>query len=229
MGTSGLSITRPAVRRGTLAAMNLRLLLRAGLAAALLTSALTAAAADRVPAHPSVSALPLTRVKVMPTGAVIATLTADTIIAGQPCAKGWLHLHPNGRPEGFTASAPIDHPRMRIPAGTWVVLTPEGVIRLCAFPEDIDLQGHRCRGTGGPKGVQVAFHPDGAIRQFYLTQPTRIDGVPCDDGLIRGAVFLHPNGRLQSCRLSEPFERDGRRYERGTRLTFDDTGRLPAP
>jgi hypothetical protein len=107
--------------------------LRSGLlgAALLLSALLASAASDRAPAHPSVAALPLTRVKVMPTGAVIGTLTANTTIDGQPCAKGWLHLH--------------------------------------------------------------------------------------------------PNGRLQSCRLAEPFERDGRRYERGRRLTFDDTGRVVAP
>jgi hypothetical protein len=161
-----------------------------------------------------------------PGGLVIGRLKTDTRIGGRPCAKGWLHLHPNGVPAGFTAARAIDLPRLQIPAGTWVKQNEAGVVTVCAFPRDLTVQGHDCRGTGGPTGVQAAFYPDGALKQFYPPRATRIDGVPCDRGLLRGSIELHANGRLKSALLSEDLARDGRTYPKGTRVTLDAEGRV---
>ncbi len=79
----------------------------------------------------------------------------------------------------------------------------------------MEVQGHHCRGTGGPKGVQVAFHPGGALKQYFPVRPMRIDGVPCDMGLVRGWIELHEDGRLKSCRLAEDFARDGETFRKG--------------
>ncbi len=159
-------------------------------------------------------------------GLAIGELAADTVVAGRPCRQGWLHLHPNGIPSAFTASREVRDGRLTVPAGTWVVQHPTGVIRLCAFPSDTKVQGHLCRGTGGPKGVQVSFHPSGALKQFYPPQPTRVDGVPCDSGLVNGWIELHESGRLKSGRLAEDFAHEGRTWHRGERLEFDAAGRL---
>lgn len=159
----------------------------------------------------------------------IRRLDADATVGGRPCRAGWLHLHPNGTPAAFTAARAIPLDRLTIPAGTWVAQDPAGRVTRCSFPHDTVVQGHLCRGTGGPKGVQTAFHPDGALWRFFPPQPVRIDGVPCATGLLSGWVELHANGRLKSCRLAEAITRDGRRLPRGLRVGFDDTGRLLAP
>lgn len=92
------------------------------------------------------------------------------------------------------------------------------------------VQGHVCRGTGGPKGTQTAFYPSGALKQFYPARDTRIDGVPCRTNVFSGWVELHENGRLKSCLLSEEWESKGTRYRRGTRLEVAADGKpLPPP
>ena len=159
-------------------------------------------------------------------GLIIGKLRTNTVIAERPCAKGWLHLHSNGVPAGFTASEDIRVARFTAPAGTWVIQDAAGVVRICAFPKNTRVQGHDCRGTGGSKGVQAAFYPDGSLKEFYLVRPTRIDGVPCDTGLVRGRLELHQNGRLKSCRLSADFTHDGVTFRKGARIDFDSEGHV---
>jgi hypothetical protein len=157
---------------------------------------------------------------------MIGRIPADTVVHDRPCRKGWLHLHPNGVPSAFTAAQEIRLARVTIPAGSWVFQDPEGVVTVCAFPQDTEVQGHRCRGTGGPTGVQVAFYPDGALWQFFPPRPTTIDGVPCASGLVRGRIELHANGRLKSCRLAGELVRDGRTWRKGTRITLTPEGQI---
>lgn len=166
------------------------------------------------------------KVRTVSNGRLIGQIAADTVVQGRPCAQGWLHLHPNGVPAVFVAAQEIRVPRGTIPAGTWVFQDSAGVVTICAFPQDTLVQGHLCRGSGGPKGVQTSFYPDGALRQFFLVQPTVIDGVPCATGLIRGAVELHENGRLKSCALDGDFVRDGVKLGKGTRITLTMDGRI---
>jgi hypothetical protein len=159
----------------------------------------------------------------------IAELKSDAVIAGRPCRRGWVHLHRNGQPAAFTAATEIRLPRLIIPARTWVLQNETGTVTGCAFPTDIEIQGHRCRGTGGPKGVQVTFHPGGDLKQFYPARDVIIDGVPCDSGLVRGIVELHENGRLKRARLSRDWTSAGRLFRKGTRLDFDADGRPHSP
>jgi rhomboid family GlyGly-CTERM serine protease len=82
---------------------------------------------------------------------IIGVIKEDRLIAGRPCRRGWVHLYTNGIPSGFTASRAIDLPRFTIPPNTWVLQDRTGAVRICAFPQDITIQGHLCRGgTGGP-------------------------------------------------------------------------------
>lgn len=170
--------------------------------------------------------LAFSKFKTEPNGLAIGWLNADTVVGHRPCKQGWLHLYPNGVPAGFTAASDFDAGKFRIPADTWVMQNAEGVVRICAFPRDTEVQGHWCRGTGGPKGVQAAFHPDGALKQFFPVRETSIDGVPCDTGLVRGWIELHANGRLKSCRLSRDLVRDGRTLPKGARISLDPDGQI---
>lgn len=167
-----------------------------------------------------------TKVRTGADGLHIGLIETETVVDGRACRAGWLHLHPNGMAAAFTAAREIPLARVTIPAGTWVSQNPHGDVTVCAFPEDMLVQGHLCRGTGGPKGVQVAFHPDGSLKQFFLANPAVIDGVPCGTDLVRGAVELHENGRLKSCRLGRDLERGGRKLRKGTRITLTPDGQI---
>jgi hypothetical protein len=165
-------------------------------------------------------------VKTEPDGFLIGRIEADTVIGDRPCQKGWLHLHPSGVPAAFTAAREIALGRGTIPTGTWVFQNPAGVVTVCAFPRATEVQGHLCRGTGGPKGAQASFYASGALKQFFPPRPTTIGGVPCDSGMIHGSIELHENGRLKSCLLAEDLVRDGRTVRKGSRIAFDPEGKI---
>jgi hypothetical protein len=166
------------------------------------------------------------KVRTVSDGRLIGQIPADTVVRGRPCAQGWLHLHPTGVPAVFAATREIAMARCTIPARTWVFQDRDGVVTICAFPQDTLVQGHQCRGSGGPKGVQTSFYPDGALRQFFPVKQTVIDGVPCATGLIRGSVELHENGRLKSCMLGEDLVREGMKLGKGTRIALTMEGRI---
>ena len=162
--------------------------------------------------------------------AVIGQLKEDTDIGGRPCKQGWVHLRSHGVPVGFTAARNIDLGRFKIPAATWVSQNKDGVVTICQFPRDTEVQGHLCCGGswlgGGPEGIQTAFYPDGALSTFFLRQNTRIQDIPCKAGLMSEMIELHENGRLKACMLNAELTRDGRTYHKGTRLRFDPDGRI---
>ena len=174
----------------------------------------------------TVQGVAFSQVKIEDDGLVIGQLKEDTLIEGRPCKRGWVHLRPNGVPVGFTASREIDLGRFTIPADTWVFQNEEGVVTVCAFPRDTEVQGHLCRGSGGPKGVQAAFYPSGSLKEYFLGRDTRIEGIPCKGGLVDESIKLHDNGRLKACVLSEGLVRDGRVYPADTHLRFDSDGHI---
>ena len=174
----------------------------------------------------TVQGVAFSQVRIDEHGFVIGVLKADTVIGGRPCKQGWVHLQTNGVPVGFTAAQDIDVGRFKIPADTWVLQGKDGAVTTCAFPRDTEIQGHLCRGSGGPTGVQAAFYPDGSLKQYFLRNDTRIQDIPCLAGLFSQSIELHPNGRLKACMLSADLVRDGHTYARGTRVHFDPEGRI---
>jgi hypothetical protein len=159
-------------------------------------------------------------------GLIIGALKEDTVIGGRPCKQGWVHICANGVPVGFTASREIDLGRFEIPSETWVLQDQSGVVTVCAFPRDTEIQGHLCRGNGGPKGVQTAFYPSGALKQYFLRRDTRVQGILCRRGLFNEFIELYENGALKGCVLGEDLMREGRRYAKGTHLQFDPKGQV---
>jgi hypothetical protein len=177
-----------------------------------------------------VQGVAFSQVRVEGDGLVIGQIKADTLIGGRPCKRGWVHLRGNGVPVGFTAAREIDLGRFKIPDETWVSQNKDGVVTICQFPRDTEVQGHLCCGggwlVGGPEGIQTEFYPDGALKKYFLRHDTRIQDIPCKAGLMREMIELHENGRLKACMLSEELTSAGRTYHRGTRLRFDPDGRI---
>ncbi len=166
------------------------------------------------------------RARIEPDGFVIGWIKSDALVAGRRCRSGWLQLHPNGVPAAFTTAGPIELGKFTIPAATWVFQNPAGIVTVCAFPRDTEVQGHLCRGSGGPKGAQTAFYPNGALKEFFPPRDVRIDGILCGAGAVKGNIQLHPNGRLKGALLGEDFLRDGRTLPRGTRIELDSDGQI---
>jgi hypothetical protein len=160
-------------------------------------------------------------------GLAIGVIRDDTVIGGRPCRRGWVHVRANGVPAGFTASRDIDLGRFSIPAGTWVFQDAGGTVTVCAFPKDTEVQGHLCRGGwGGSEGVQAAFYPDGALKQYFLARNSVIQGVPCKAGSLNESVELFENGRIRACVLSRDFRIGARTYPQGARVHFNQEGAI---
>jgi hypothetical protein len=192
----------------------------------LVTAALLLASCSEWKYDVTVQGVAFSRVKIEDYGLVIGELKEDTRIGGRPCKRGWVHLRPNGVPVGFTAAQAIDLGRFTIPADTWVFQNDDGVVTVCAFPRDTEVQGHMCQGSGGPTGVQAAFYPGGSLKEYFLRHDTRIQGIPCKGGLFNQSIKLHENGRLKECVLSEELVRDGHTYPTNTLLHFDSAGQI---
>ena len=159
-------------------------------------------------------------------GLIIGKLKSDAWLGGRLCRRGWVHLHPNGIPAAFTSATSIDLGKFTVPAGTWVLQDSNGVVKICAFPGDTEIQGHLCRGSGGPKGVSALFYPSGILKQYFLRTNTVIQGIPCESGLVNQFIELHENGRLKGCVLSADFEKNGRHWRKGTRIHLDSDGTI---
>jgi hypothetical protein len=166
------------------------------------------------------------KVKIDERGLVIGILKEDTTIGERSCKQGWVHIYPNGVPAAFTAAKPIELAEFTIPVGTWVTQNHAGVVTVCAFPRDTEVQDHLCRGSGGPKGVQAAFYSSGALKHYFLCRDTKIQSIPCKAGLLDEGVELYENGQLKACKLSERLTRDGQTYKRGTRIQLGPDGQI---
>lgn len=164
-------------------------------------------------------------------------LRSDTVIAGVRCAptgRAYAVIHPNGALDECPLAIDTTIAGHALPAGTWLRLTEQRVLDGVWLPDDTQLQGLPCKGTGY-KGWSVRFHPSGRLSLCYLSHEATIDGIRC-----RGAAFtteltgstqvnLHPNGRLQSCRLATAVTRDKVTFKRGARIWLTDDGRVQPP
>lgn len=155
---------------------------------------------------------------------IIGRLSEDTTIQGYPCKKGWVHFYSNQGLKSFSLERPMKINSIEIPASTWVTLNEKGALILCAFPYNIEIQGHMCRGSGGPKGVQVSFYENGALKTFFSPESVVIHGIPCKGGVFN-YIGLHENGNLKACTLSGNTVINGVQYAKGERLRFDEKGR----
>jgi hypothetical protein len=152
------------------------------------------------------------------------TLPQPTEIQGYPCAKGYAWFFDDGRLNRCTVTREIAFGEARIPAGTYIVLHPDGTPDFIQMPHDAPILGLKCQGgswLGPSEGSVVAFYPSGKLKLCYLAGDQRVQGVPCAHGgfwaTLSGVdpgVEFDESGKLRACRLARDFggQRKGERY-----------------
>ena len=87
---------------------------------------------------------------------------------------------------------------------------------------DTEIQGYLARSKlNFLWSIYVTIANDSSLLSFYMVNETEIYGIPCSNGLIG----LYPDGHLSFCTLSKDFKIDGKLYEEGTRMKFDENGK----
>ena len=157
------------------------------------------------------------------------TLDQPTEIPGYACAKGYAWFYADGRLERCTVSRDTAFGEARVPAGSIIVLLPDGKPRYVMLIHDALIHGYKCAGGGqlGPsEGATTTFYPSGKLKLCWLAQDQMVQGIPCmAAGGFLTAIFhrggfgtdFHENGKLHSCTLSRDFggQRRGHVYTQG--------------
>jgi hypothetical protein len=162
-------------------------------------------------------------------------LAAPEVIDGVSCAatgRAYAEFHASGRLEACPVTADTTIAGQRLPAGTWIRLTDDRVLRSVWLPRDTDIGGYLCKGTG-LKGWSVEFHPDGVLKLCFLAADREVDGVTCLGGsfwneVTKGstAIELREDGSIESCRAAESLRRNGVEVRKGSRVRFDVKGKV---
>lgn len=154
-------------------------------------------------------------------------MTENHNINGFPCEKGWIHFKGDWRLLSFQLSKDFMYKGTLLPAHTWFHFPyhADQTGYVLSFPEDYEVQGYLCGGSGGYKGTHTGFYDSGKLRSFFLPEDTIVDGVPCESSLFVN-VNLYENGNIKSCKLAEDYEADGEFYKRGKFIEFDRNGEV---
>ena len=159
-------------------------------------------------------------------GTKIGILAGDTVIDGWPVNKDFIVFYPDWRLDELQVSRDYERNGVFMPAGTWVFPDKQGNPGVCIFPRDVEVQGHLCRGSGsGKEGFMTAFYASGKLHWFYSRDPVVVDGVSCKDSLFE-AIYLHPDGSLQQCKLDKAVTIEGVEYRRGFIIRFNQAGKV---
>jgi hypothetical protein len=155
----------------------------------------------------------------------IGILSEDTVIEDYTCQKGWVHLTGDFKLRAFMTAKPVVYGAVTLPKGSWIRVREGGTFGPCALPGNTDIQGHLCKGTGGPKGVQTCFYPSGQLSSYFASKDVVVDGIPCLASVLH-PVKLHENGRLKQCTLSRAAVIEGIEHKRKTSVRFDEKGQV---
>jgi hypothetical protein len=138
-------------------------------------------------------------------------------IQGYPCAKGFAWFYADGRLERCTVSRDTAFGEARVPAGSIVVLRPNGKPEYVMLVHNSPILGYNCAGGGplGPaEGAMTSFYASGKLRVCWLAGDQVVQGVPCKAaGGFLSAIFHHggfftdfyESGKLHSCTLSQDY------------------------
>jgi len=162
----------------------------------------------------------------MQPGTTIITgqLAENSEIEGFPCARGFIVFHDNWALREFKLSRSHPWQDFVLPAATWVFPDRNGNILTCVFPNDVEIQGHLCRGgRGGVTGIQTSFHKNGILSSYFSREDVVVNGIPCL-GSVFHPIRLHKNGQLQSCTLSRAVVIEDQELLKNTTVSFDITG-----
>jgi antitoxin component YwqK of YwqJK toxin-antitoxin module len=153
-------------------------------------------------------------------------LEHTTEIQGYSCAKGYAWFYAAGQLERCGVSRETVFGDAHVPAGSIIVLRPNGSPRYCFLSHDTLIAGYRVMGPGWlpvAEGVTTAFYPSGKLKSIYLVEDQAIQGVPCRSG--QWGIFTDPfgggnhvefyeTGKLRGCKLTRDFSgvRRGQRF-----------------
>jgi len=159
-------------------------------------------------------------------GTKMGILAEDIVIDGWPVKKDFIVFYPDWRLDELQVSRDYERNGVFMPAGTWVFPDKQGNPGICMFPYDVEVQGHLCRGSWmGKEGSMTAFYTSGKLHWYYSRDPVVVDGVTCKDSLFE-AIYLHPDGRLQQCKLDKAVTIEGVEYRRGFIIHFNQAGKV---
>jgi hypothetical protein len=153
-------------------------------------------------------------------------LEHTTEIQGYSCAKGYAWFYADGRLEQCVVSRETAFDDAHVPAGSIIVLRPDGRPNYCFLSHDTLIAGYRAMGPGWlpvAEGSITAFYPSGKLKSIYLVRDQTIQGVPCRGGQwgiltdpFGGGnhVEFYENGKLRGCKLTKTFSgiRHGGRF-----------------
>ena len=159
-----------------------------------------------------------------------------TEVQGVSCT-GKIEYYQNGNLEFCHLAREDTLSGQRLPAGTGVHFTEDGLFNWCMLQKDSEIQGYLTRGEG--HGFMTEFHPKGQVKTVYLVKDQVIQGIPCAKFRFLSAVFwpvhgknggtyFHENGQLKYCELSKNYSIEGQRFRRGDAVRFDQDGKLVA-
>jgi len=162
-------------------------------------------------------------------GNYICYMTENHTIQGFPCEKGWIHFRDDWQLLSFQLSRGFTYNGTILPAHTWIHYPyhSDRTGYICAFPDDYEVQGYLCGGSGGYKGIHTGFYGSGKLRSFFPPEDTVVEGVACRASLF-ASIKLHENGSIKSCKLAEDHQTSGCFYKKGDLIAFDKSGK-PLP
>jgi hypothetical protein len=158
-------------------------------------------------------------------GTYVGYMTEDRSIGGFPCEKGWIHFRSDWQLLSFQLSEAFMYKGTRIPAHTWVHFPyhADQTGYVLSLPENYEVQGYRCGGSGGYKGTHTSFYDSGKLRSFFPPKDVVVNDIPCESSPF-ASVTLYEDGSIKSCKLAEDYETNGIRYKKGEILEFDENG-----
>ena len=116
-----------------------------------------------------------------------------------------------------------------LPEGAIIHARKNNII-YCFLPKDMEIQGVWCRGHNND--WETGFYTNGRLALAWLPHDQMIQNIPCMAASFWTEVFsksarvqFHPNGKLARCKLSRDGTIQGRFYEKGTIVHFDEQGR----
>ena len=97
---------------------------------------------------------------------------------------------------------------------------------MITLSEVCKIQGYLVRHKGSfLEDYHVDFYYDGSLRYFKPVNDIGIDNIPCGGGKKNSDISLYPDGSLWTCYLAEDFEIEGKYFQEGSQIIFDEDGK----
>lgn len=142
-----------------------------------------------------------------------AYLLAESELEGLPCQR-WVWWYEDGRIDNLELAQDRNVQGHDFPAATRLFFDREGRLAHAWLSQQTEVDGFPCRGRWK---IDTAFHPNGHVKAFFPPEDLELDGVLCEASVFH-PVYLHPDGRLQQCKLAADVTLAGHTYAKGETL-----------